>query len=207
MKRLSILVAAAVLGSALTIGTYKLWNGDAPKRITIEHLSDAPVHGAVYTLNKDGEIVPLEFTKVAKQVMPAVVHIRSTQVQKVQQFRQEENPFRHFFDDDVFKHFFGPEYGQPQERGPQVRMGSGSGVIIAADGYIVTNNHVIQNADDIEVILNDNRVFKAKVVGADASTDLALLQIRAGDLAYLPFVNSDKVEVGEWVLAVGIRLT
>lgn len=207
MKRLGWLVAAAVLGSALTIGTFRLWDRGNPEKITIEHLSEAPVRGAVYTVNEAGDIVPLEFTKVAKQVMPAVVHIKSTQVHKVQQYREEDNPFRHFFDDDVFKHFFGPDYPfqdrQPGSRGPQVRVGSGSGVIITADGYIVTNNHVIQHADDIEVILSDNRVFKAKVVGTDRSTDLALLQIRANDLAYIPFVNSDQVEVGEWVLAIG----
>ncbi|MBI9062527.1 MAG: Do family serine endopeptidase [Marinilabiliaceae bacterium] len=207
MKRLGWLVAAAVLGSALTIGAFRLWDSGNPEKITIEHLSDTPVRGAVYTVNKTGDIVPLEFTKVAKKVMPAVVHIKSTQVHQFQQYREEDNPFRHFFDDDVFKHFFGPDYPfqdrQPRSRGPQVRVGSGSGVIITADGYIVTNNHVIQNADDIEVILNDNRVFKAKIVGTDRSTDLALLQIRAKDLAYISFVNSDQVEVGEWVLAVG----
>ncbi len=76
-------------------------------------------------------------------------------------------------------------------------------MIINADGYIVTNNHVIENADDIEVTLNDNRVFKARVVGTDPSTDLALLQIKEKDLPVIPFTSSDDVEVGEWVLAVG----
>ena len=77
------------------------------------------------------------------------------------------------------------------------------GVIINPDGYIVTNNHVIDHADDIEITLEDNRVFKAKVIGADPSTDLALLQIKATDLPFIPLVNSDEVKVGEWVLAVG----
>ena len=82
-------------------------------------------------------------------------------------------------------------------------MGTGSGVIINKDGYIVTNNHVVANADDIEVTLHDNRVLKAKVVGTDPSTDLALLQIRAKDLNPIPLADSDKAEIGEWVLAVG----
>ena len=84
-----------------------------------------------------------------------------------------------------------------------MRMGTGSGVIISDDGYIVTNNHVIANADDIEVTLHDNRNFKARVIGTDPSTDLAVLQIKADDLPTVPFVNSDEVRIGQWVLAVG----
>ncbi|MBL7967432.1 MAG: Do family serine endopeptidase [Prolixibacteraceae bacterium] len=209
MKKFGLLIIAAIIGSALTIGSFRLFEAGSKKEIKIEHISGTPVVGAAYTVNKQGEIVPLEFTDVAKKVMPAVVHIKSTQVQNLKNYsyRNYPDPFRDFFDDDVFKHFFGPEYRfespQQGQRGPQTRVGSGSGVIINADGYIVTNNHVIESADDIEVILDDNRVFKAKVVGTDPSTDLALLQIKADNLAYLSFVNSDDVQVGEWVLAVG----
>ena len=205
MKRFGILVFAAVLGSALTIGTFKVFETENNKSFKIEHISGTPVVGAAYTVNKDGEVVPLEFTEVAKKVMPAVVHIKSTQVQQVNN-RQYRDPFKDFYDDDFFKHFFGPHFRmqpQPQQRGPQTRVGAGSGVIINEDGYIVTNNHVIANADDIEVTLNDNRVFKAKVIGTDPSTDLALLQIKEQNLPYVPLLNSDEVEVGEWVLAVG----
>ncbi|WP_372948514.1 Do family serine endopeptidase [Mariniphaga sp.] len=146
---------------------------------------------------------------MAQKVMPAVVHIKSTQMQNVRnfQYRQYPDPFRDFFDDDIFERFFGPhfrfEQPQPEQRGLQPRVGAGSGVIINSDGYIVTNNHVIDGADDIEVTLEDNRVLKAKVIGTDPSTDLALLQIQARDLPTIPFVNSDEIEVGEWVLAVG----
>ena len=210
MKKFGLLVVAAVLGSALTIGTFKLIEPETGKHVKIEHISGSPVVGAAYTINKEGEIVPLEFTAVAKKVMPAVVHIKSTQVQNINNYnyRSYPDPFRDFFEDDMFKHFFGPHFRfespqQPQQRGPQARVGTGSGVIINAEGYIVTNNHVIENADDIEVTLDDNRVFKAKVIGTDPSTDLALLQIKEKDLPYLPLVNSDDVEVGEWVLAVG----
>ncbi|MGQ1786097.1 MULTISPECIES: Do family serine endopeptidase [unclassified Saccharicrinis] len=209
MKRFSLLLIAAVLGSALTIGTFQFIGTKTSKTVKVEHISGTPVVGAAYSVNKNGEIVPLEFTEVAKKVMPAVVHIKSTQVQNVQNYNYRQYPdrFRDFFQDDMFKHFFGPDFKfdspQPQNRGPQTRVGTGSGVIINADGYVVTNNHVIANADDIEVTLDDNRVFKAKIIGTDSSTDLALLQIKEKDLPYLPLVNSDEVQVGEWVLAVG----
>lgn len=83
------------------------------------------------------------------------------------------------------------------------RVGQGSGVIISPEGYIVTNNHVVADADDLEVTLHDNRTYKATVIGADPSTDLALIRIKEKGLPSLPFVNSDEVKVGEWVLTVG----
>jgi serine protease Do len=204
--RFGMILLAAILGSGLTMGAFYLIGG-TPQTFKIEHTASAPVVGAAYTLNKDGEIVPLDFTDVAKKVTPAVVHIKSTIMSSGQgtPFSNRNNPFRGFPDDDMFQWFFGPDF-QGQQRGqqmPQPIVGTGSGVIINSDGYVVTNNHVIDGADDIEVILNDNRVYKAKVVGTDPSTDLALLQIREKDLPYLPLVNSDNVEVGEWVLAIG----
>jgi Do/DeqQ family serine protease len=208
MKRFGLLLVAAVLGSALTISAFKILEPDS-KALKIEHISGAPVVDAAYTINKDGEIVPLDFTEVASHVMPAVVHIKSTLVQESDRdpYHGYSDPYRDFFNDDFFRRFFGPPQGfespSPQDRGPRARVGSGSGVIISEDGYIVTNNHVIDFADDIEVTLDDNRVFKAKVVGTDPSTDLALIQIKENNLPYLPLTNSDEVEVGEWVLAVG----
>ncbi|MBY0425185.1 MAG: trypsin-like peptidase domain-containing protein, partial [Cytophagales bacterium] len=102
---------------------------------------------------------------------------------------------------DPFRDFFGDEYFNPY--GQQPGQSAGSGVIISQDGYIVTNNHVVENADEIEVTLQDKRTFKAKVVGTDPSTDLAVLEIKAVGLPFLTFANSDAVRVGEWVLAVG----
>ena len=207
MKKIGILVLASIIGSALTVGAFLLIDRDYGSSVKIEHISKTPVAGAVYTLDHNGEIVPLDFTGIAKEVMPTVVHIKSTQLQNAGNYRYNQDPFRHFFDDDLFRHFFGPDFRyespQPGQRGPRARVGSGSGVIINAGGYIITNNHVIENADDIEVTLYDNRVFKAKLIGADPSTDLALLRIRGEELPFLPLVNSDEVEVGEWVLAVG----
>lgn len=199
MKRFGLLMISAILGSAITLGAFKLFETDT-RATVIEHVAGTPAVNAAYTINNEGELVPLDFTEVAENVMPAVVHIKSlVQVNTGQeQFHGSDDPHRDLFNDELFRRFFGP-----QERSPQPRVGTGSGVIISADGYVVTNNHVIDSADEIEVTLNDNRVYKARVVGTDPSTDLALLQIKEKNLPHLPLSNSDAVEVGEWVLAVG----
>ncbi len=201
MKKTVTLILSAILGSAITLGSFLLFDIKDSNTVKVEHISGVPAVGAAYTVDEEGEIVPLEFTDVAANVMPAVVHIKSTRVTRRPGNRQPGYPG---FDDDILRRFFGPEFDAPG-RGDQMvpRVGSGSGVIVSTDGYIVTNNHVVDRADDIEVALNDNRVYKARVVGTDPSTDLALLQIKENGLPALPLVNSDDVEVGEWVLAVG----
>ena len=115
-----------------------------------------------------------------------------------------------FFNDPFLEYFFGNPGGgnrrsQPrqQEQQRQQPSGLGSGVIISADGYIVTNNHVIDDAERLEVTLNDNRTFDATVIGADPTTDLALIKIDAADLPVIPMGDSESLKVGEWVLAVG----
>jgi Do/DeqQ family serine protease len=183
MTRFGTLVLAAVLGSLLTIGTFKYLEKDA---VTLSYATQAPVSQVTYTTDENGRIIPVDFTAIAEQVTPAVVHIRSTQTSRVRE--QSADPFRDFF---------GPRY-QP---GPS--QSSGSGVIINANGYIVTNNHVVQDAEIVEVTLHDNRSFKAEVIGTDPDTDLALVKINLTGLKYLPFVDSDQSRVGEWVLAVG----
>jgi Do/DeqQ family serine protease len=207
MKRFGLVFMAAVLGSIVTLGTYKLLEKNQDNSFRIEHVAQAPVLGAAYTVNNRGEVVPLEFTDVAKKVTPAVVHIKSTKVQQVHRGPYGGTPDQDLYGNDLFRYFFGPrdhfETPDPQRRGPSPRVGSGSGVLISEDGYIVTNNHVIDQADDIEVTLDDNRVFKAKLIGTDPSTDLALIQIKEKNLPHVPLANSDEVEVGEWVLAVG----
>jgi Do/DeqQ family serine protease len=198
MKRLTGMVLAAVLGSALTIGGFLLLVNNN-NTVKIEHITGTPAVGTTYTVDNNGEIIPLDFKSVSKKVMPAVVHIRSTQLVKNRYGNSRPDPYHEFF-----REFFGPQYrDNGRDRGPRARVGSGSGVIINKDGYIVTNNHVIANADDIEVTLNDNRTYKATVIGTDPSTDLALIQIKEKDLPYVPLVDSDNVEVGEWVIAVG----
>ncbi|MCB9034887.1 MAG: Do family serine endopeptidase [Chitinophagales bacterium] len=131
------------------------------------------------------------FVVAAKNSTPAVVHI-NTSYKVDKKSMQQMNPFYQFF-------------GLPEgyEMPDQTQEGAGSGVIISSDGYIVTNNHVVENASAINVSLYDNRNYKAKVIGTDPTSDLAVLKIDAKDLDFLQFANSDNVEVGQWVLAVG----
>lgn len=197
----SALVAFLVTG--LTLGFFS-WFQQGNKAIRIEHIDGNAAKGVAWQVNEDGEVVPLDFTKTAENVVNAVVHIKSTQAFTGRQespnaFRQLPDPFREFFGDPENSPFF----QDPRGNGPQARVGTGSGVIINQDGYIVTNNHVVAEADDLEVTLYDNRTFKATVIGTDPSTDLALIQVKAKGLPALPLVNSDNVKVGEWVLAVG----
>lgn len=176
-------------------------------KIKIEHMNNTPLSNVLYQQNSNGDFVPLDFTQTVDKVMNSVVYIKSSYINKGRsnpyQNRQSLDPFRDFFNDDSFRFFFGPQDNNPRNAPPRVQTATGSGVIINEQGYIVTNNHVIENADDVEVILHDNRTFKAQIIGTDPSTDLALLQIKAKGLPALAFVNSNDVRVGEWVLAVG----
>ena len=207
MKKFGLIISAAVLGGIITFSALKLTGSNHLRVVKIEHMPNPAFTASLG--ESTGEAVTPDFRDVAQKVMPAVVHIKSTRLQKYRnyQYRYYPDPFRDFFDDDLFRHFFGPESRRESPRQmPQeapARIGTGSGVIISSDGYIVTNNHVIDNSDEIEVILDDNRVYKAKLVGTDPSTDLALLQIKEKNLPTIPFADSDGVEVGEWVLAVG----
>jgi serine protease Do len=190
MKNFGSLVLAAILGSVITITAYQWLDKDKTNGVKIEHINGTPTSQVAYRINEKGEAVPLDFTGTAEKVTKAVVHIQSTQSSSVSR-EKESDPIQQFF--------FGPN--GPIERGPSVS--SGSGVIINADGYIVTNNHVVQDADIVDVVLSDNRSFKAEVIGTDPDTDLAVIKINQKDLPYLSFVNSDNSKVGEWVLAVG----
>ncbi len=130
------------------------------------------------------------FTELADRSMPATVSIKCTVCTN-----QGPTPFD-MFDDDFFRRFFGQQY-------PQQQVAGGSGFLVSQDGYIVTNNHVIKNATQMTVILNDGREYEASVKGTDARTDLAVLKIEAQNLPYLTFGDSDALRVGEWVVAVG----
>ena len=206
--------AIALIVTLSTIGAYNYFgqNKQQGNSIKIEHINSAPSSSVLYTLNEDGDPVALDFTQVAANVTDAVVHIKSTQTfpnnNSSFQFPQQQLPFDNFFKNDPFGDFFKPKFYFKQQspkspNNPPTKVGQGSGVIISKDGYIVTNNHVIENADDLEVTLNDNRSYKATVIGTDPSTDLALIQIKENNLPTLPLVNSDQVKVGEWVMAVG----
>lgn len=202
MRNAGLMLIAAILGSLLTTGIFAVLD-DKNEPVRIEYVQRTPVHRASLTGNAAN--APLDFTAVAEKVMPAVVHIKSTQKYERQQRGYRPNvphPFEEFFGHDFFRDFFGPGY-RGNSAGPMLRVGSGSGVIISNDGYIVTNNHVVEDADELEVTLYDNRTFNATVVGTDPLTDIALIKIDEKGLPSLPLDDSDKARVGEWVLAVG----
>ncbi|MEL6865852.1 MAG: trypsin-like peptidase domain-containing protein [Bacteroidota bacterium] len=145
--------------------------------------------------------MPFDFTIAAEKAMPVVVHISAAESetlakQRKQQDQQNSDPFRNFFGDDFF---FGTPFDMPNLQ----KKGSGSGVIIDANGYIITNNHVVGFADEVEVTLYDNRTYKAEIIGTDPQTDLAVLKIDETNLPTLSYADSDEARIGEWVLAVG----
>lgn len=189
MKKIGVTFLAACLGGAVAIGSYKLIENNYQKGLSFEDKQK------VYFTNNPAPSINsstgmLDFTQAAANVTPAVVHIKTTY----------NNPGGKSGDQmqDMFEEFFG---GRRRPQGPA--MGSGSGVIISDDGYIVTNNHVVENADKIDVILPDKRSLVAKVIGRDANTDLALIKIEGTGFPIVKLGNSDNVRVGEWVLAVG----
>lgn len=173
MKKLMSLLMVSILGGALTLGTYVLLFEEEP--LIIEESTGIPPYTPV-----NFDAVPAgsmtDFTKAAKKSVHAVVHVKNMAVTR--------SPFS-------------------GSRAGIALQGTGSGVIISPDGYIVTNNHVIQNASKIQVTLNNNENYIAEIIGSDPKTDIALLKIEAEDLDYLPFGNSNNAQIGEWVLAVG----
>lgn len=148
---------------------------------------------------------PVDLTYAAEKSLPSVVHILSTKNSKVQTVEVESDPFSDFFNDPFG--FFGNPQGNGGKQKRSVRtpkqQGSGSGVIISADGYIVTNNHVVADADELTVTLNDNKEYSARIIGTDKTTDLALIKIDGKNLPAITIANSENIKVGEWVLAVG----
>ncbi len=192
-----ILVLIAILSSAVTLAAYTLLGFGKHDVVFSESQPVQQITGRLAALGGND---PNDFSTAAESVTPTVVHIRTTMTRTV---RQQQMP-------DIFRDFFGDEFpgggmgnGRPQRQQGQA---SGSGVIISRDGYIVTNNHVVQDADEVEVILTDKRSFKAKVIGADPLTDLAVVKIEASNLPVITLGDSDALRLGEWVLAVGYPL-
>ena len=181
MKRYSSLFLVALLSGATTLGGYKLFvEKDFGKKSIITQASE--------NYNRTVGMGPenIDFTMAAENAVHTVVHVKNVSVRTVY------NPIMQFF--------YGSNGGAQQ----QEQIGTGSGVIISEDGYIVTNNHVIKDATELEVTLNNKKVYKAKLIGTDAKMDIALLKIDTEDkLHYSTFADSDQVKVGEWVLAVG----
>jgi Do/DeqQ family serine protease len=182
MKKFVVLLITAMAGGLLAVGIYKAFEDRKPMYAAQQNL---PVQTASFS---GLAVPPSDFVEAASMSVHAVVHIKA-------EFTRKNNLY-----DDFFESFFNGGY----HGGRQAPItGTGSGVIISPDGYIVTNNHVVQDASDIEVTLNDKRVLKASVVGTEPSSDLAVIRIEANDLPFLNYGNSDQVQVGEWVLAVG----
>jgi Do/DeqQ family serine protease len=191
------LLGSAILGGGVAVGGYKMLE-PAPTGTPQAVAADPNVR---YTseMRSSNYAVPegLNFVAAAAAVTPAVVHVMTEYAAPAadNSRAQQMDPFLRQFFGDQLEQF----HQQPQGGG----QGSGSGVIIAANGYIVTNNHVIDKASKIEVVLDDKRKFEAELVGADPSTDLAVLKVKADNLPFVKYGNSDDVKVGQWVLAVG----
>ena len=190
MKKFGLTLLTAFIGGAMALGTYKVIENKYASNMSFEDRQKV-----YFTSNPSAPITSsageVDFTQAAAAVTPAVVYIRVTYQNDAGDDKQSE-----------LQQMFGNMFGQ-QMRPQGVQQASGSGVIISPDGYIVTNNHVVEKADKITVNTNDHRTFQAKVIGTDPNTDLALIKISATDLPIVKLGNSDDAKVGEWVLAVG----
>jgi len=180
------LFGLGLLGGMLPLGLFLLINGSNTFQTdSFSNEFNAPVHRTSLTAGG----TPIDFVDASASSINSVVHVTTKIV-------------RTSFQRDVFQEFFnGPGAGGREYK--QQSQSSGSGVIVSSDGYIVTNNHVVEDATEIEIILNDNSKYTAKVIGVDPSTDIAVLKIEAKNLIPIPIGNSDEINIGEWVLAVG----
>jgi serine protease Do len=184
-------VVASFFGALLAITVMNVFKDDQTEQLLeIEKLRaqhDAQNnHQVSYTLPSQA----VDFTDAAEKTVNAVVHVKTTY--ELNGGLYSYDPIRQFFFGDGI-----------QQRAPRIGAGAGSGVIISDDGYIVTNNHVIDKATKVDIVLNDNKSYEAKVIGQDPSTDLALLKIEGANFPKIEYGNSDQLKVGEWVLAVG----
>lgn len=197
MKKIGLTLLTALIGGAVAVGGYKLLEKKQGAQLSFEerqqlHYASNPSNISASTGNPD-------FTQAAAAVAPAVVHIKTT-------YERSGNsgggdPFQ-----DMFEEFFGAPRGRQRQQSQPPAQASGSGVIISNDGYIVTNNHVVEGADKISVELTNKKVYDAKIIGRDPNTDLALIKVNATSLPIVKLGNSDNVNIGEWVLAVGYPL-
>jgi len=182
MKNVLTIFFTSLLSGVITLGAYKIF---FEKKLTGNETTEIASNNESFNSENTNELP--NFTTAAKNTINHVVHVKNV-------------TFRSAPSNSILDFFYGNQSG----RQIQPQIGTGSGVIISADGYIVTNNHVIKDANQLEITLNDNRTFPAKLIGTDPKTDIALLKIETtDDLAYATFGNSDQIEVGEWVLAVG----
>ena len=184
MKKILTLILASALGGVMTLSAYKLWIEENTVAQVSNSESSIPYFNASNTgVSTYATLNAPDFTEVATNAVHAVVHVKSTSINKAPMTMQ-----------DLFM-------GRNNER---AQIGTGSGVIISPDGYIITNNHVINGSQQLSITLNDNRIYNAELIGTDEKTDIALLKIDTkSELPFATFGDSDQAKVGEWVLAVG----
>lgn len=198
VKVFSILAIVAVVSAVAGGATaYQIANKQEKTNVTTaqdEFNQEFQADKSTTLINNTSQEGYVDLTYAAETSVHAVVHIKSVEHSKTKYVQQMP---------DIFDFFFGDGTGGQRRVETEPRVGMGSGVIISSDGYIVTNNHVIEGADEIDITLNDKREYKARLVGTDPTTDIALLKIEAENLPYLTLSNSDDIKVGEWVLAVG----
>lgn len=185
MKKIASLLLVSVFAGAITLGAYKLFfEKESYKWVTSEQETPFLSTSNLDTSARGAGINEVDFTLAAEKTVHSVVHVKNMTISR------GPSSIAEFF------------YGYERQQTPQV--GTGSGVIISPDGYIVTNNHVIANSSQLEVTLNNNKTYEAEVIGTDADSDIALIKIDTDDaLPYLAFGDSDHTKIGEWVLAVG----
>lgn len=193
------ILAVVLISATTTVGTLFAYNyfGSSSRTIQADGTKIPANYAGLFEKANPGE-PPADFSKASQAAVPAVVHI-TTVINGNSSGSQRRNPFSDLFGDD-FDDFFGFN----QRNVPQ--RASGSGVIVSNDGYIVTNNHVIDEASEIKVTLSNKKTYTAKLVGADPSSDLAMLKIEEKGLPFILYGNSDMVKIGQWVLAVGYPL-
>lgn len=189
IKQIAGIFLVAGIGGFTAIGVDHIYNKQNQQPVVLQQAPPKDVK--FVSMPGTPAETTVNFVNAAEMTVHAVVHIKTTYVME-NQSQYTQDPF--------YNLFFGPN--QLQQR-PSQPMSAGSGVIITGDGYIVTNNHVVDHADKIEVVLNDRRTYPATIIGRDPNTDLALLKIKEQGLPYVAYANSDDVKVGEWVLAVG----
>ena len=194
-KRIAFTVMISVVSALGAVTAYQHYF--PMERVSMVE-SGVPVRLASLPLMNSTSAQPIDFRYAAAASTPCVVHVKS--LFKAEKTAYQRNPFpQDMFGNDFFHFFQGPNpYQQPHDQ-----MATGSGVIVSKDGYVVTNNHVVENASEIEVVMHNNKSYKAKVIGRDPDTDIALLKLDGDDFPSIEFANSDSVLVGEWVLAVG----
>ncbi|MCW3113207.1 MAG: HtrA protease/chaperone protein [Segetibacter sp.] len=203
LKNILMVILISAATSIASVWGYNRW--EAKETAGVQEPGKLPVNYAGFF---DGAKAAgaIDFTAASTSATPAVVHIKTKtkarQVTNNLPRNRGRNPFSDLFGDD-----FGDLFGGPQSQTIPEQRASGSGVLISNDGYIVTNNHVIDGADDINITLNNKRSYKATLVGADPSTDIAVLKIEGKNFPYIVYGNSDEVRLGQWVLAVGYPLT